>query len=307
MTYAPIALFTYNRADHTQRAVESLLKNAEAKFSDLFIFSDGPKTPEKKAGVEENRKYIHTISGFKSISIIEREKNWGLANSLIAGITEVINKYGKVIVVEDDLILSPYFLQFMNEGLEKYKDDDRVGTITGFVPPIKDKLPETFFLKYFQCWGWATWKRAWDLLETDARPLLKGLRFKKTKFDVGGGVGNYGNLYCQKVGLVDSWYLRYYASLFLKDKLSLYPGRSMVTNDGLDGTGTHWGVDLVKAFLSDNSHAPIILRNIDVKEDVQSYEVFKSYFLSQLPSKSFKSEFSRFKSFIRRLFFIDCA
>lgn len=307
MTYAPIALFTYNRADHTQRAVESLLKNAEAKFSDLFIFSDGPKTPEKKAGVEENRKYIHTISGFKSISIIEREKNWGLANNLIAGITEVINKFGKVIVVEDDLILSPYFLQFMNEGLEKYKDDDRVGTITGFVPPIKDKLPETFFLKYFQCWGWATWKRAWDLLETDARPLLKGLRFKKTKFDVGGGVGNYGNLYCQKVGLVDSWYLRYYASLFLKDKLSLYPGRSMVTNDGLDGTGTHCGVDLVKAFLSDNSHAPIILRNIDVKEDVQSYEVFKSYFLSQLPSKSFKSEFSRFKSFIRRLFFIDCA
>ena len=307
MTYAPIALFTYNRADHTQRAVESLLKNAEAKFSDLFIFSDGPKTPEKKAGVEENRKYIHTISGFKSISIIEREKNWGLANSLIAGITEVINKYGKVIVVEDDLILSPYFLQFMNEGLEKYKDDDRVGTITGFVPPIKDKLPETFFLKYFQCWGWATWKRAWDLLETDARPLLKGLRFKKTKFDVGGGVGNFGNLYCQKVGLVDSWYLRYYASLFLKDKLSLYPGRSMVTNDGLDGTGTHCGVDLVKAFLSDNSHAPIILRNIDVKEDVQSYKVFKSYFLSQLPSKSFKSEFSRFKSFIRRLFFIDCA
>lgn len=307
MTYAPIALFTYNRADHTQRAVESLLKNAEAKFSDLFIFSDGPKTPEKKAGVEENRKYIHTISGFKSISIIEREKNWGLANSLIAGITEVINKFGKVIVVEDDLILSPYFLQFMNEGLEKYKDDDRVGTITGFVPPIKDKLPETFFLKYFQCWGWATWKRAWDLLETDARPLLKGLRFKKTKFDVGGVVGNYGNLYCQKVGLVDSWYLRYYASLFLKDKLSLYPGRSMVTNDGLDGTGTHCGVDLVKAFLSDNSHAPIILRNIDVKEDVQSYKVFKSYFLSQLPSKSFKSEFSRFKSFIRRLFFIDCA
>lgn len=307
MTYAPIALFTYNRADHTQRAVESLLKNAEAKFSDLFIFSDGPKAPEKKAGVEENRKYIHTISGFKSISIVEREKNWGLANSLIAGITEVINKYGKVIVVEDDLILSPYFLQFMNEGLEKYKDDDRVGTITGFVPPIKDKLPETFFLKYFQCWGWATWKRAWDLLETDARPLLKGLRFKKKKFDVGGGVGNYGNLYCQKVGLVDSWYLRYYASLFLKDKLSLYPGRSMVTNDGLDGTGTHCGVDLVKAFLSDNSHAPIILRNIDVKEDVQSYEVFKSYFLSQLPSKSFKSEFSRFKSFIRRLFFIDCA
>ena len=113
-TYAPIALFTYNRADKTKRAVESLLQNIEAKYSDLFVFSDGPKTPEKKAGVEDNRKYIHSISGFNSVHIIEREKNWGLANSLIAGITEVINKYGKVIVVEDDLILSPYFLQFMN-------------------------------------------------------------------------------------------------------------------------------------------------------------------------------------------------
>ena len=286
MTYAPIALFTYNRADKTQRVVESFLKNAEAKFSDLFIFSDGPKTPEKKAGVEENRKYIHTISGFNSVHIIEREKNWGLANSLIAGITEVINKYGKVIVVEDDLILSPYFLQFMNEGLEKYKDDDRVGTITGFVPPIKDKLPETFFLKYFQCWGWATWKRAWDLLETDARPLLKGLRFKKTKFDVGGGVGNYGNLYCQKVGLVDSWYLRYYASLFLKDKLSLYPGRSVAANDGLDGTGTHCGADLKRSFNAHNTQTPIVLKDIEVREDERVYQIFKNYFLPSNTKKT---------------------
>ena len=105
MYYAPIALFTYNRADKTQKAVESLLKNAEAKESDLFIFSDGAKNEKAIEGVEENRKYIHTISGFKSITIIEREKNWGLANSLIAGITDVINKYGRVIVVEDDLIL----------------------------------------------------------------------------------------------------------------------------------------------------------------------------------------------------------
>lgn len=307
MIYAPIALFTYNRADKTQRVVESLLRNAEAKDSDLFIFSDGPKTPEKKVGVEENRKYIHTITGFKSITIIERENNWGLANSLIAGITDVINRYRRVIVVEDDLILSPYFLKFMNDGLEKYKDDDRVGTITGFVPPIKERLPETFFLTYFQCWGWATWKRAWDLLETDARPLLKGLRFKKTKFDVGGGVGNYGNLYCQKVGLVDSWYLRYYASLFLKGKLSLYPARSLAANDGLDGTGTHCGADMTNAFWANLSQTPFVLSDIEVKEDLYVYEVFKRYFLSKLPKKSFKSEYYRFKSFVRRLLFVDCA
>ena len=306
MTYAPIALFTYNRADHTRKAVESLLQNAEAKDSDLFIFSDGAKNEKAIKGVEDNRKYIHTVTGFKTITIIEREKNWGLANSLIAGITDVINKYGRVIVVEDDLILSPYFLKFMNDGLEKYKDDDRVGTITGFVPPIEEKLPETFFLTYFQCWGWATWKRAWDLLETDARPLLKGLRFKRKKFDVGGGVCNYGNLYCQKVGLVDSWYLRYYASLFLKGKLSLCPGRSVATNEGLDGSGTHCGAELKRSFEAHNSQTPIKVNDVEVIENLQVFRIFKKYFLSKQSGSLIKAAYYQFKSFVRRVLYIDC-
>lgn len=306
MTYAPIALFTYNRADHTKRAVESLLQNAEAKDSALFIFSDGPKNEKAVRGVAENREYIHTVTGFKTVTIVEREKNWGLANSLIAGITDVINKYGRVIVVEDDLILSPNFLKFMNDGLEKYKYDDRVGTITGFVPPLEEKLPETFFLTYFQCWGWATWKRAWDLLETDARPLLKGLRFKRKKFDVGGGVCNYGNLYCQKVGLVDSWYLRYYASLFLKGKLSLYPGRSVATNEGLDGSGTHCGAELKRSFEAHNSQTPIKVNDVEVIEDLQVYRIFKKYFLSKQSGSFIKAAYYQFKSFVRRLLYIDC-
>ena len=306
MTYAPIALFTYNRADHTRKAVESLLLNAEAKDSDLFIFSDGPKNEKTVRGVADNREYIHTVTGFKTVTIVEREKNWGLANSLIAGITDVINKYGRVIVVEDDLILSPYFLKFMNDGLEKYKDDDRVGTITGFVPPIEEKLPETFFLTYFQCWGWATWKRAWDLLETDARPLLKGLRFKRKKFDVGGGVCNYGNLYCQKVGLVDSWYLRYYASLFLKGKLSLYPGRSVATNEGLDGSGTHCGAELKRSFEAHNSQTPIKVNDVEVIENLQVFRIFKKYFLSKQSGSFIKAAYYQFKSFVRRLLYIDC-
>lgn len=304
--FAPIALFTYNRADHTRKAVESLLQNAEAKDSDLFIFSDGPKNEKAVRGVADNREYIHTVTGFKTVTIVEREKNWGLANSLIAGITDVINKYGRVIVVEDDLILSPYFLKFMNDGLEKYKDDDRVGTITGFVPPIEEKLPETFFLTYFQCWGWATWKRAWDLLETDARPLLKGLRFKRKKFDVGGGVCNYGNLYCQKVGLVDSWYLRYYASLFLKGKLSLYPGRSVATNEGLDGSGTHCGAELKRSFEAHNSQTPIKVNDVEVIENLQVFRIFKKYFLSKQSGSFIKAAYYQFKSFVRRLLYIDC-
>ena len=149
MTYAPIALFTYNRADHTRQAVESLLRNSEAKDTDLFIFSDGPKNEKAAEGVKANREFIRTITGFKSITIIEREKNWGLANSLIAGITDVINKYGRVIVVEDDLTLSPFFLRFMNEALEKYKDDDRVSSISAYVYPSENEYPINFFLHYF--------------------------------------------------------------------------------------------------------------------------------------------------------------
>lgn len=305
MQYAPIALFTYARVDHTRKAVESLLSNKEAAESDLFIFSDGPKNADKITAVNENRAFIHTIHGFKSIHIVEREKNLGLANSLIAGITDVINQYGRVIVVEDDLILSPYFLKFMNEALEKYKDDDRVGTISAYVPPIKEKLPETFFLMYFQCWGWATWKRAWELLETNPKPLLRGLRFKKNKFDVGGGCGNYGNLYCQKVGLVDSWYVRYYASLFLKGKLSLYPGHSLADNNGLDGTGTHCknlrGVVTVSV-----CPYPIEQNDIDVQEDEYAYQVFSDYFNRKSVSRPFRSKYCQFKNFIRRLLYIDC-
>lgn len=306
MTYAPIALFTYNRADKTKRVVESLLKNQEAKDSDLFIFSDGPKTEAKAAGVEENRKFIHTISGFKNITIIERDRNWGLANSLIAGITDVINQYGKVIVVEDDLILSPYFLKFMNGGLEKYEDDDTVGTICGYVFPFQKSLPDTFFLYFMHPWGWATWKRSWNLLDTDTKRLLRKIRFKTKKFNLGGNCGSYGNLYCQKVGLVDSWYIRFYASLFLNKKLNLFPGKTMVTNSGLDGSGTHCGKGLQKTNNFILNPNPIEMNDISVEESQLAYSVFKSFYDANAHESFFKKKIIDFKSYIRRVLYIDC-
>ena len=306
MTYAPIALFTYNRADKTKRVVESLLQNQEAKDSDLFIFSDGPKTEAKAAGVKENRKFIYTISGFKNITIIERDRNWGLANSLIAGITDVINQYGKVIVVEDDLVLSPYFLKFMNDGLEKYEDDDRVVTICGYVFPFQKLLPDTFFLYFMHPWGWATWKRSWDLLDTDTKRLLRKMRFKTKKFNLGGNCGSYGNLYCQKVGLVDSWYIRFYASLFLNKKLNLFPGKTMVTNSGLDGSGTHCGKGLQKTNNFVLNPNPIKINDISVEESQLAYSVFKSFYDANAHEFFLKKKIIDFKSFIRRALYIDC-
>ena len=304
MQYAPITLFTYSRADHTKSAVESLLKNKEAAESDLFIFSDGPKTEEKRKAVEENRKYIHTITGFKSVHIVEHEKNQGLANSLIAGITEIVNQYGRVIVVEDDLILSPYFLQFMNEALEKYKDEDRVASISAFLNPIDCEAPDTFFLRYFACWGWATWKRGWDILINDDRVLLKQLRWKKNDFNIGGTGPFYGILYCDKIGLNDSWAVRFYASQFLAGKLQLFPGRSMAIQTGTDGSGTH-GTDADHKYdKMQLSMRPIPIGEIPVEESKEMYDAF-SRFYGQGQKKTLKTEWARFKSFIRRLIGID--
>lgn len=309
MKYAPIALFTYNRPDKTRRVLESLMLNAEAKDSEIFIFSDGPKNEQAVEGVKQNREYLKSLTSnaltsnqFNSISIIEREKNWGLANSLIAGITEVINKYGRVIVVEDDLILSPFFLKFMNDGLEKYKDEDKVGAISGFVYPVKRELPETFFLHYFNCWGWAIWKRSWDLLNLDTKYLLRKLRFKKKDFDYGGN-GAYGNLYCQKVGLVDSWWVRLYASLFLAGKLTLYPNVSLTTNMGNDGSGTHCGNCEDRYSKGALSLTQINIKDIDITENQYCKLQYIQYFSSLAKSNDYLGDI---KSFIRRFLYIDC-
>jgi len=307
MSYTPIALFTYSRTDHTKSAIESLLKNAEAKDSDLYIFSDGPKTEEKREAVEENRRYIHSVTGFKSIHIIERGENWGLANSLIAGITEVINKYGKIIVVEDDLILSPYFLKFMNEGLDKYNDKEEVGAICGFTTPVFRNLPETYFLHFMHPWGWATWRRAWNLFNPDTKDLIRRIRFKTNRFNLGGNCGSYGNLYCQKVGLIDSWYIRFYASLYLKNKLVLFPKDSLTSNSGLDNSGTHCHEDFTGMNKVLLAGSPIKLNDIAIKESRTAYNAYKEYYDYYTKSKSpIIKYYYRSKSFLRRLFYIDC-
>ena len=238
------------------------------------------------------------------MTIIEREKNWGLANSLIAGITEIVNKYGRVIVVEDDLILSPYFLKFMNDALEKYEDDDRVASISAFLNPVEGEVPNTFFLRYFACWGWATWKRGWDILINDDRVLLKRLRWKKNDFNINDSHNFYGILYCDKVGLNDSWAVRFYASQFLAGKLQLFPGKTMAVQTGTDGSGTH-GTEADHKY--DNMRLcqePLELDEIPVEESELMYKKF-SEFYGRGQKRTIKTEYSRFKSFIRRLLGID--
>lgn len=237
---APIALFTYNRPWHTRQTVEALIKNELASESELFIYSDAPKNENAVAKVAEVREYLRTIDGFKSVTIIERDKNWGLANSIIDGVTNIVNQYGKIIVLEDDLVTSPYFLRFMNEALEMYKDEPKVASIHGYIYPI-DGLPETFFIRGADCWGWATWADKWTIFEPDGQKLLDELQARKLQkeADFGGSYGFTQMLKDQIKGKNNSWAVRWYMSAFLKDMLTLYPGQSHVQNIGFDSEGTH--------------------------------------------------------------------
>lgn len=243
MSYAPILLFVYNRPEHTRRCIESLLKNSLASESNLFIYADGAKDSTQQEAVNEVRNYIRSIQGFKQITLMERRENWGLARNIINGVTTQVNRYGKVIVLEDDLVVAPYFLQFMNDALEVYKNEPRVGHIQACDFTQDASLPATFLIKWTGSWGWATWDRAWKHFNPNGNELLQELEERKLThvFDFNGKYGFTRMLRRQIEGKNNSWAIRWNASLFLKDILSLNVGRSLVQNEGFDGSGTNCG------------------------------------------------------------------
>src|SRR6201995_4688297 len=238
---APIALFVYNRPEHTRRTISYLQKNLLAEESRLYIFSDGPKTQADKAKVEEVRQMAKEVTGFKSVKVITRKENLGLANSIISGVTQVVNEYDKIIVFEDDLLSSPYTLQYFNEALTRYANEEKVMHIGAYMFELGDKkLPETFFYRIATSWGWATWARAWKDFEPDIDVLLK--QFDKPKinrFSIDGTMNFWKQMLEFKTGKNNSWAIRWYASIFLKDGLTLNPAHSFIHNIGNDGSGIH--------------------------------------------------------------------
>ncbi|MFT4070994.1 MAG: glycosyltransferase [Dysgonamonadaceae bacterium] len=243
MNLAPILLFVYNRLPHTERSVASLALNKLASDSTLIIYSDGAKGEQDVDSVTQVREYIRSIQGFAEVRIIERDKNWGLAANIVDGVTAQLSQYGRVIVLEDDLVLSPYFLKFMNDALETYQNEPRVGHIQGCDFTHDPSLPDSFLVKWTGSWGWATWDRAWKHLNLDGKALLAELESANlTKvFDFNGTYGYTKMLRKQIEGKNNSWAIRWNASLFLKDILSLNVGKSLVSNEGFDGSGTHCG------------------------------------------------------------------
>lgn len=261
---APIVLFVYNRPRHTQQTVGALQKNDLATESDLFIFADGAKT-ENDEKVNEVRKYIKTITGFKSVTIFEKEKNCGLANSVIAGVTEIINKFGKAIVVEDDTVTSKYFLKFMNEALDFFENDEQIFSVSGYTYPAKTmEIPKNYkydiYLSYRHgSWGWGTWKDRWESVDwniTDFKEFCGNPKLQKA-FNRG-GADMSGMLKNQMKGKIDSWAIRFDYSLFKQNKFNIRPVKSLVNNVGLDNSGTHTGKDDRLNNILDNNWNPRI-------------------------------------------------
>lgn len=243
MSLAPIVLFVFNRPWHTQQTIEALKKNTLANDSELYIFSDGAKHAKDQVNVEKVREYIREVNGFKAISIIERDKNWGLANSIIDGVTTIVDEFGKIIVLEDDLVTGPYFLKFMNDALIFYREEDKVMHISGWNYPINTTdLPETIFLRGTTCSGWATWDRAWQYFEKAPYKLLGSFtKSDRYKFDYDGSVGMWSQVIGNLTGKLNTWAIFWYAAVFKKRGLCLHPSKSLVKNIGHDGSGVHCG------------------------------------------------------------------
>jgi glycosyltransferase involved in cell wall biosynthesis len=274
----PILLFVYNRLNHAKRTVESLLANQNISQHELIVFSDGPKTAADSSSVNQVRDFITMIKGFKSATVHCSNTNKGLSRSIIDGVTQVLKRFDSCIVIEDDLVLSPHFLSFMRDGLSKYSADSRVASIHGYVFPTDSVLPTNFFMKGTDCWGWGTWKRAWGLFEPDGSKLLEQLKKRglMNEFDFGGSYAYSGLLKKQIEGKVDSWAIRWHASIFLQNMLTLYPGKSLVQNIGNDKSGTHSGNYNFMDVQLNYDRIPVIDR--EVRSSKMGYEAFVDFF-----------------------------
>ncbi len=246
ISLAPIVLFVYNRPWHTQQTLDALAKNELAKESVLYIFADGPRENanlEDLKKIDDVEKIIVNQNGFKDVIIRKSIFNKGLADSIVEGITEIVNKYGKIIVLEDDIVTSIGFLKYMNEALSIYENDTQVFEVTGFMFPLKKTgLPDTFFYNANSCWGWGTWKRAWDFFESDAQLLYdrlieKGINWESYNAYQGDAfrlqlIQNINND-------IRTWAVKWHTVIKLKKGFVLHPKKSLTKNIGFDGTGVH--------------------------------------------------------------------
>jgi hypothetical protein len=270
---APVTLFVYNRPWHTLKTLEALQANDLADQSRLFVFSDGPKedaSEEEKLNILEVRALVQSRKWCKNVNLVNSETNKGLAQSIVSGVTKIVHQYGKIIVLEDDVVTSPGFLKFMNEALDLYDLEKKVMHISGYMFPVRRKLPPTFFYNTASCWGWGTWQDRWVHYQHDAKFLLREIYNKERlhEFNLEGKADFTQQLQANISGKHDTWAIKWYASFFLKNGMALHPYPSLTDNIGHDKTGNncasseafHWNqlaeeMPVKKIALKESSHA----------------------------------------------------
>ena len=281
-TVAPVALFAYRRPAHLARTLKSLLRNPEASKTEIFVFSDGAKSSSDSADVEAVRDSLSDLRGFAATHVICRKTNLGLARNITDGVSVVLGSHQGVIVVEDDIVVSPFFLRFMNDALRAYRDTPRVGSVSGYCYPVAEPVPETYFIRGSDCWGWATWPNRWRLFNPDSRALLAELEGRSLvhSFDFDGAMSFSQMLKDHIAGKNDSWAVRWHASCYLNDLLILYPGRSLAQNIGFDGTGTHCKIP-DKTMDVRLTLTPVAVGKIPIEENTKAREAIRRFFISQ--------------------------
>lgn len=264
---APIVLFVYNRPLHTKQTIRALQDNDCACHSDLIIFSDAEKDDEAILAVKEVRSYIKKVVGFKSVKIIERKRNLGLADSIIDGVTSVVNEYGKIIVMEDDIVTSPAYLSFMNSMLNQYQENDKIWHISGWNYPINmTRNGDIFFWRVMNCWGWATWSDCWRKFDKDAGRLIKDWSpQQKQHFDLGGTGVFWPQVEANARLKINTWAIFWYATIYENNGLCINPCQSYVNNIGHDGSGKHCGENKE---LQDNHNNLCQIKNYTVQHNV---------------------------------------
>lgn len=242
---APVVVFAFNRPTHLKNLLDSLSNNRYAEETSVVVYVDGPRNDFDRARQVEIFALLKGHYSFKSLSTVISVENKGLAKSVRFGVTEVLTDNSRIIVLEDDLLLSPSFLEFMNRGLEIYENSDQVASIHGYQYPIQNDFREPIFFRGADCWGWATWRDRWNLVSFDSRMLLDEIQSSGQidEFNLSGNMDFYGMLQKQAAGGVDSWAICWHASMFLQNKLTLFPPESLVQNNGNDGSGVHSGVN----------------------------------------------------------------
>ncbi|OFX73144.1 MAG: hypothetical protein A2X12_03890 [Bacteroidetes bacterium GWE2_29_8] len=292
MQFAPIILFVYNRPEHTRLTIEALQKNKLASESILYIFCDGLKTKDNKSEALHNdvKRIINSIKGFKDLIIKERNANYGLAKSIVDGVSYVLNIHGKAIVLEDDLITSEYFLQFMNDSLNVYDGCDNIYSVQGYMFPIETNRKNELLLPFTSTWGWGTWKSKWEYLELDLaeKEVIRNSKYLKERFNLGDY--SYSDMLTFEN---NSWGIKWYYSVFRRNGLCVFPPRTLIKNVGFDNSGTNCNEDtsfnLQKLF---NYKTDVIKQeflDIEVLDKIENYFTMKKKsILKRILEKIFK-------------------